>query len=303
VPCLALPQFVEYKAIKLHSRKVTSVEFDPCDNDVLCYASHLTVVVHRVSTDEVLRKLTHHKGSVEALAFDPSGTHLATCGDDAFVFRYDSAIGRVGDEAAVAKLGRHTAAVNSVAWSRDGACLATASADTTALVYDAEHGYAVTRTLRAHTGSVLSVAFSPLDPALVVTCAGDRSVILWHNAGVRAKAAHSTDAVRGAYYAPDGLQIVTVSWDGDVRMLNPIDLTQDRVLKDHGSQGVHAAAYSSDGGVFATASSDKTVRVFHGNEHLHWHPAFEPQMVRFLQVLNRLPRCPVPGCDTQPTAT
>ena len=42
---IELPGFTDYKCIKLHSRKVTAVAFDPANSDALAYASYLTVVV------------------------------------------------------------------------------------------------------------------------------------------------------------------------------------------------------------------------------------------------------------------
>jgi WD40 repeat protein len=84
------------------------------------------------------RLFVGHGGSVEALAFDPSGKLLATGGRDGLVMVWDLAAGKRlavlgggGDEAAAAThdYEPHKDAVNCLAWTPDGAFLASGGAD------------------------------------------------------------------------------------------------------------------------------------------------------------------------------
>ena len=78
-------------------------------------------------------KLTHadHTGPVNAVAWSPDGTTLATVGDDGTVRLWDPATGQT-----TTTLTGHTGPVYAVAWSPDGTTLATAGQDGTVRLWD-----------------------------------------------------------------------------------------------------------------------------------------------------------------------
>ena len=72
----------------------------------------------------VPRPLTGHRGAVNAVAWSPDGTRLATAGDDGTTRLWDPTTGEQ-----LTTLTGHTGSVNAVAWSPDGTRLATAGDD------------------------------------------------------------------------------------------------------------------------------------------------------------------------------
>jgi WD40 repeat protein/serine/threonine protein kinase len=107
-------------------------------------------------TDEKLGEMKVHHGIVEALAFSPDGSQLATGGDDGVVTVCE--VARFpGQRAAVFK--GHAGRVHALAFDADGRRLASASNDGTTRVWNLEHT-GQSRIFGTHDLPVFSVAFS-----------------------------------------------------------------------------------------------------------------------------------------------
>ena len=117
-----------------------------------------------------------HDAPVNAVAFSPDGTRVATGSSDGS--------GRVFDAATGAEVSRldHDAPVNAVAFSPDGTRVATGSGGGfsrggSARVFDAATGAEVSRL--DHDAPVNAVAFSP-DGTRVATGSSDGSARVWY---------------------------------------------------------------------------------------------------------------------------
>ena len=102
------------------------------------------------------------------------------------------------------------------------------------------------RTIFAHEGYVLDLAFSP-DGRQLVTTSEDRSVRLWEiPSGRRVATFHGhTDFVQAVAFRPDGRELATGSLDGSVRVWN---LHTGRPVVFDGHTGwVETLAFRRDG--------------------------------------------------------
>jgi WD40 repeat protein len=119
--------------------------------------------------------LTGHLGTVEAVAFSPSGKLLATASGDA-----SARIWRVSSGKCVATMTGHDYTVRAVAFSPSGKLLATASADATARLWDAASGTCLATLVPLPGGGYITVL-----PDGRYKLDGDPGDCLWWAAGLR----------------------------------------------------------------------------------------------------------------------
>ena len=120
-------------------------------------------------------------------------------------------------------------------------------------------------TLKGHTNSVSSIAFSP-DGKILASGAADSTVRLWDVAAARLLATlpGHTGEVRSVAFAPSGKYLASAGADRTVRLWDAVVAKPLDVLHGH-LDAVNAVAFSRDGKTLASASTDRTVRL--------WQPA------------------------------
>lgn len=149
-----------------------SVMFSP-DGSAFATDTHTAdpnVAVWSAETGVRIADIGHDPYGVNAVAFSPDGTRVATGGPDDSAKVWDVA---TGDR--VASLAGHRSGVGSVAFSPDGSRIVTGGLDEKARIWDARTGSLVT-TLKGFGANVYEVVFSP-DGSTLATASGNTAKV------------------------------------------------------------------------------------------------------------------------------
>jgi WD40 repeat protein len=210
-----------------------------------------------------------HENDVSSLDFSPDGSILASGSWDGTIRLWDVSKGQPICE----PLRGHHNLVTSIAFSPDGSVLASASFNNTIRLWETSTGQQIGEPLQGHEDRVLCVAFSP-DGSVLVSGSHDNTIRLWDPSTgqqIGEGLPGHTSEVNSVAFSPDGLILVSAGGsnygeeDGertirlwDVSTRQPIG----EPLRGH-EDGVKSVAFSPDGSVLASGSSDGTIRLWH----------------------------------------
>ena len=255
-------------------------------NDIICTASaDMTVRVWELPGADVASE--SHTDYVKAVAWSPCGKMLATGVDDACVKIWD--FGDDNDVVGGCKAtlqGPHGRGVIAVAFSLGGKFLAAADQGRVVRLYDLskvgpqEGGLdegswkESTRVLRGHEGSVTAVAFDPTDSCgatgTIATASKDKTVRIWSLSTMECTAVlagHDGGVTSVAFNPPgapsslkeEGRMLASGSEDCSAKLW--VGELCKATLRGHRGP-VLLIAISGDGLLLASASADKTARVW-----------------------------------------
>ncbi|HRE42665.1 MAG TPA: TIR domain-containing protein [Terricaulis sp.] len=204
---------------------------------------------------------------VLSVAFDASGTHIATGCNDGVVRLWEAIPSTPSRWRTFATLRGHENFVRCASFNSDGTRVVSASYDHTARVWDAvSTSRQQLATLSGHEHYVVSAAFDRAG-ARIVTASWDTTARVWD-----AYSAHELLVLRGhlgylssAKFSQDGLRIVTAG-DQTARVWDSSSGREIAALTGH-QGGVNSAAFSPDGTRIITASDDRTARIWTIDEH------------------------------------
>jgi WD40 repeat protein len=215
--------------------------------------------------------LIGHTDSITSVAIHPNGEILASASDDKTIGLWNIFTSQL-----ITTLSGHTGGVSSIAFSPNGKLLASASHDKTIRIWDLTTTQ-ILLTLRGHTAAVKSVCFAP-NGQILASGSWDKTIKLWHvasGAELCTLVGHGLQ-VSAVAFSPDGKLLASASFDRTVRLwklnisdfnisnLATINPQLDRTLSGH-TWAVNAVAFSADGNLLATGSSDNTIRLWETN--------------------------------------
>jgi WD40 repeat protein/serine/threonine protein kinase len=261
-----------------HFEGVFGVAWSP-DGQLLASAGRLGMVkIWNAATGAEIRTLHAQADTIYNVAFSPDGRYLAAGGGSPpwevihpvvvqpEVLIWDTTTGQE-----YRHLTCHDRDVLGVAWSPDGRYLASVTGSLVVqspdrgpgevTIWDTAAGTPV-RTLRGHTGPLMSVAYSP-DGGRIASASWDRTVKVWDartGDEIRTLKGHQ-DWVRGVAFSLDGRRLASASADGAVKVWDAATGQETLTLRGH-TQVVTAVSFHPNGKQVASSSSDQTVRVW-----------------------------------------
>lgn len=172
---------MEILASASYDNSIKILREDPSDNDWTCFAT-----------------LTSHDSTVWSLAFDKSGSRLASVSDDKTVKIWkeykpgnEQDVPTVDGDAAwkltATLTGYHTRTIYDVDWCKKTGALVTACGDDAIRVFTEMPGSdphapsfeLATAVERAHSQDVNAVVWNPVEPGMLVSCSDEGLVKLW----------------------------------------------------------------------------------------------------------------------------
>ena len=267
-----------------HIVGVESIAFSS-DGRYIVSSSSEVIKLWDAASGREIRSFTGHSGWVNVIALSPDDKHIASGSCDKTIKLWDVAS---GDE--IRSFTGHSGWVNTIAFSPDGKQIVSGSydwypwdrtntdVDDSIRIWDTDTGHEI-RTIKGHSNSINSVAFSP-DGKQIVSGSEDKTIKLWDASTgqeIRTFSGYSK-SVKSAAFSPDGRFIVSCA--GELNIFSHLfdespgdntiklwDASTGREIKTFsGHQDrVNTVVFSSDGKQIISGSSDKSIKIFNAS--------------------------------------
>lgn len=244
---------------------------------------------------EFIGTLNGHKGSINTLQFDQSGSRVLSGSQDGTACTWDIRTGRM-----MQRMGKSRMGISKALYSPDGNFILTTGNKNAVLVWDADSGKLFS-SLKGAKGDQRCLAISP-DGDFVAIGSSNASFTIWRvkdGSPIHQISAHDA-AINHVVFSPDGEYLATVGEDGAIRVwevltgylafamkadeslnclqfdpaghnmivagdnITMFNLRSGKILKKYkGHDGaVRTLAFSPNGKFFISGSDDQTAKVW-----------------------------------------
>ena len=280
------------KTLTGHKDGVLALAFSPCGKFLATAGEDNTIRLWDTPDGIEIQAIEAHAGDIRGLAFDPDGDVFASASWDKTV-----KIWQTSDCATLSEAAKHSGAVNCVAFSPDGKLLYSGSDDGTINLYSSPGG-SLKRTIKPEIGAIKALAVSPkgmvaaggvqlqlldasgellkdndnylhgvkglafsADGKLLAVATGlEKRFEIWNTETLEeAGSVKDTDWLNCAAFTPDGKFLVTGGMA--VKVWDPATGACLKTLGEHEDE-IYAVDVSPDGKLIASASNDKTVKLW-----------------------------------------
>jgi WD40 repeat protein len=245
--------------LKGHSSKVTSVSYSP-DGKIIASASEDNTVKLWSIEGTQLRTFRGHSGAVTSVSFSPDGKTIASASSDGSVKLWSI------EGKQLHSLKEQSRGVTSVCFSPDGKTITFVSGDGTVKSWSIESRefLFLPEGEEAEGNLLISVSFSP-DGKTIAFASEDKTVKLWSEDGTLSNMGLSVPIWRddkGNY--TESRQLVFGVGAGTFRVIGGgRETTYFKLLDLKGHSGaVTSVSFSPDSNTIASASEDKTVKLW-----------------------------------------
>ncbi|KAL4563795.1 hypothetical protein LXL04_027841 [Taraxacum kok-saghyz] len=259
-----------------HCLGVVSVAAHPSGKIAASASMDSFIRVFDVESNNTIATLEAPPSEVWQMQFDPRGTTLAVAGgSSASVKLWDTAEWKLISTLSIPRpeaskpsdKGNNKKFVLSVAWSSNGRQLACGSMDGSISVFDVQRSKFLHH-LDGHTMPVRSLAYSPLDPRVLVSGSDDERIHMYDAEGKTLFSSMSGHSgwVLSVDVSPDGAAIASGSSDRTVKLWDPKMRAAVQTMTNHTDQ-VWGVKFEGGGGgvrgsLLASVSDDKSISLY-----------------------------------------
>ncbi|KAF3296734.1 WD40 repeat-like protein [Orbilia oligospora] len=232
----------------------------------IAYASNKSIFLRDIDTPADSIQYTGHTANTTVARFAPSGYYVAS-GDASGVVRVWDCVGE--DLITKGEFPIINGRINDIAWDSESKRIIS--------VGDGKERYGHCMTwdtgnsigeISGHSNVVNTVSIKPTRPYRAATGGDDNSIVFYHGPPFKfntAQRGQHTNFVQGLAFSPDGNHLVSVAsdwkvflWDGKTG--EPVSEIKDSEKGHKG--GVYGVSWNADAKRFATASADRTVKIW-----------------------------------------
>ncbi|GEM_PF-793808 len=241
-----------------HTKYVTALAFHPSEPVLASGGSDGLLIIWQIDGQKILQKIMVHPEGIKSLAFSPDGKIVATAAADYKIYLY-----QVSDATCLQTLSGHTDEIHALTFSPDNLCLVSTGYDQSIRLWSVKDGSNIKTITKAHPLWINAIAYSP-DGEQIASAGDDKIVKIWNAKDLSPQKTFSdlpAGVIALAFSNPDGLTIACGLEDNTLLFKRVADGTTLFSNKEH-SGTVKSAAYDVQGKLLATASEDRTVRLW-----------------------------------------